>query len=259
MSSLSSSNYSIRDCASLEDFVACINMQREVWQFADVDIMPLRSFVISRNNGGFTLGAFAEGEGRLLGFAHALAAFDEQLRPFYYSQMLAVAPELRNSGIGMKLKLAQRQRALERGLPLMVWTFDPLQSRNAYLNIVKLGGVVRKYKVNYYGNYSSSTLHRGLDTDRLLVEWWVNAPRVNAIAEAAGTAENPPDPIATIEVPFEIEQMKTHDLEEARAWQQKIRTAFVAHLDAGLYCAGFIRGTAERPSQYLFFPDNDPR
>lgn len=253
-----SPTYRLRACVSFEDFVACINMQREVWQFSDLDITPLRSFVITQQNGGFTLGAFAENDGRLLGFAHALAAFDEQRQPFYYSQMLAVAPELRNSGIGVALKLAQRQRALERGIPLMVWTFDPLQSRNAYLNIVKLGGVVRQYKVNYYGNYSTSALHRGLDTDRLLVEWWVNAPRVNAIA-TAGKIENLSDPVATVEVPFDIEQMKTHNLEEARAWQHKIRSAFAEHLAAGLYCAGFARGTAATPSQYLFYPDDEKR
>ena len=130
-----SPTYRLRACVSFEDFVACINMQREVWQFSDLDITPLRSFVITQQNGGFTLGAFAENDGRLLGFAHALAAFDEQRQPFYYSQMLAVAPELRNSGIGVALKLAQRQHALKRGIPLMVWTFDPLQSRNAYRSI----------------------------------------------------------------------------------------------------------------------------
>ena len=140
----------------------------------------------------------------------------------------------------------------------MVWTFDPLQSQNAYLNIVKLGGVVRQYKVSYYGNYSTSALHRGLDTDRLLVEWWVNSPRVNAIA-TAGKIENPPDPVATVEVPFDIEQMKTHNLKEARAWQHSIRRAFAEYLAAGLYCAGFARGTAHKPSQYLFYPDDEKR
>ncbi len=191
----------------------------------------------------------------LLGFAHALAAFDETRTPFYYSQMLAVTPELHNSGIGMKLKFAQRQRALTRGVALMVWTFDPLQSRNAYLNIVKLGGVVRQYKVDYYGNYSTSILHRGLDTDRLLIEWWVNSPQVSAIADNTGKPENPLVSTATIEVPFDIEQMKKHSLEEARKWQHKIRAAFAQHLGAGLYCAGFARGTADTPSQYLFYPD----
>lgn len=257
MSSISSPPYQIRACTSFADFLACLEMQRTVWQFSDLDITPLRSFVITQQNGGFTLGAFAESDGRLLGFAHALAAFDEQQQPYYYSQMLAVAPELQNSGIGMQLKFAQRQWALARGLSLMVWTFDPVQSRNAYLNIVKLGGVVRKYKVNYYGNYSTSALHRGLDTDRVLAEWWLQSPRVS-LAAAAGKVANPPDPVATIEVPWDMEALKAHNLEDARVWQQKIRTAFVQYLQEGLYCAGFVRGTAEMPSQYLFYPDKKP-
>lgn len=239
----------------MEDFAACLNMQREVWQFADLDITPLRSFVITRNSGGFTLGAFDESDGRLLGFAHALAAFDERRQPFFYSHMLAVAPHLQNSGIGVALKFAQRQRALERGVPLMVWTFDPLQSRNAYLNIVKLGAVVRKYKVNYYGNQSTSALHRGLDTDRLLAEWWVGSSRVTAIAEASRKNETQAQAIASVAVPFEIEPIKSRSLDEARIWQLKIRAEFEQHLAAGLYCADFVRGTAEKPSQYLFFKD----
>lgn len=251
----SSPTYQIRDCLSLDEYRACLNIQREVWQFSDIDITPLRSFVITRTGGGFTLGAFAENDGTLLGFAHALPAFDEQRQPYFYSQMLAVSPHLQNAGIGMELKFAQRQRAIERGIPLMVWTFDPLQSRNAYLNIVKLGAVVRKYKTNYYGNESSSVLHRGLDSDRLLAEWWVESPRVRAIAEGAGKVETLAQPVASVEVPFDIEQIKTRDMEEARTWQLTIRAEFEQHLAAGLYCADFVRGNADTPSRYLFFPD----
>src|SRR5262249_1489875 len=130
--------YVIRQCATLEEFEACLQMQRDVWQFSDLDVTPLRSFVIARRGGGFTAGPF-DTTNKLLGFAHAVAAFDERLRPYYYSQMLAVEPRLQNAGIGVKLKLAQRARAFETGVPLFTWTFDPLQSRNAYLNIVKLG------------------------------------------------------------------------------------------------------------------------
>jgi len=250
-----SPTYQIRDCLSLDDFAACINLQREVWQFSDLDITPLRSFVITRNSGGFTLGAFAESDGSLLGFAHALAALDERRQPFFYSHMLAVSPQLQNSGIGVELKFAQRRRALDRGVPLMVWTFDPLQSRNAYLNIVKLGAVVRKYKVNYYGNQSTSALHRGLDTDRLLAEWWVASSRVGTVAEATGKVETPTAVIASVEVPFDIEQIKARSLDEARTWQLKIRAEFEQHLAAGLYCADFVRGNVETPSRYLFFQD----
>jgi predicted GNAT superfamily acetyltransferase len=247
--------YTVRDCVSFEDFAACIAMQRDVWQFSDLDITPLRSFVITRQSGGLTLGAFDDAAGRLLGFAHMLPAFDRALRPYFYSHMLAVDARLRGAGLGVALKFAQRARALERGVPLIVWTFDPLQSRNAHLNIVKLGGVVRSYYVNYYGNASTSALHRGLDTDRVFVEWWLGSERVRTAAEQ-GRASVLTAPAATVAVPPDIEEVKARDLEEARRWQAQIRAAFQEHLAAGLYCAGFERGRQGEPSRYLFFKDN---
>src|SRR6185369_10876244 len=112
-------DYTIRLCTTFEEFTACINLQRAVWQFVDLDITPMRSFIITRHSGGMTYGAFSntgsktgDPSGRLLGFAHALAAFDEELKPYYYSHMLAVEPALQSAGIGAKLKLAQRDHAL---------------------------------------------------------------------------------------------------------------------------------------------------
>lgn len=253
MTSERNPEYTIRDCTSFADFAACIALQRDVWQFSDLDITPMRSFVITKHSGGQTVGAF-EQSGKLLGFAHMLPAFDEQLRPYFYSHMLAVEPEFRNAGLGMKLKLAQRRRALERGVPLIIWTFDPLQSRNAYLNIVKLGGVIRSYRTNYYGNVSTSALHQGLDTDRLFIEWWVGSGRVQSVVEQ-GKLINTTAPESTIEIPFDIEAIKAHNLEEARQWQLKIRSAFQQLLDEGLYCAGFERGKSGEPSKYLFYKD----
>lgn len=226
-------------------------MQKEVWQFADLDITPLRSFVITLHSGGFTLGAFDRAD-KLLGFAHALAAFDEGNRPYYYSHMLAVTESIQNGGIGAKLKLAQRDYALERKVPLLIWTFDPLQSRNAYFNLVKLGGVVRKYEVNYYGNASTSTLHAGLDTDRLVIEWWVGSAHVAQTLAGKGRAG---DPVAVVEVPFDFQPIKDRNLAEARQWQLKIRETFQQHLSEGLYCAGFERGRDGGHSRYLFFKD----
>src|SRR5690349_3433652 len=132
--------YIIRECVTFEEFTACLNLQREVWQFVDLDITPMRSFIITRHSGGMTYGAF-DRTGRLVGFAHALAAIDEGLKPYYYSHMLAVEPSLQSAGSGAKLKLAQRDHALSTGIPFIKWTFDTLQSRNAHLNINKLGGV----------------------------------------------------------------------------------------------------------------------
>jgi predicted GNAT superfamily acetyltransferase len=246
-------DFAVRDCVSLDDFAACVSMQREVWQFADLDITPVRSFVITRQSGGRTTGAF-DAAGRLLGFSHMIPAWDDRLRPYYYSHMLAVAPGTRDAGVGAALKLAQRRRAIERGVPLIVWTFDPLQSRNAHLNLVKLGGVVRNYYANYYGNESTSALHRGLDTDRLFVEWWVGSTRVKEAVEGGGV-RRPDTAVAAVEVPFDIEEVKARDMAEAREWQAKIRAAFQQHLAAGLYCAGFERGRQSEPSRYLFFAD----
>ncbi len=255
MNSPQSPAYTIRPCQDFEEFAACVTLQREVWQFSDLDVTPVRALVVNQNSGGFTLGAFNKEDSGLLGFAHALPAFDTKLQPYYYSQMLAISPALQNSGIGMRLKLAQREYALQRGIKLMVWTFDPLQSRNAYLNLIKLGGVVRKYYANYYGHHSTSVLHRGLDTDRLLLEWWLNTPHVQAVARGKDRMHKENDPVTVVEVPFDIEQIKTRNIEEAQQWQAKIRAAFQQHLASGLYCAGFVRGDSTTPSKYLFFRD----
>jgi len=244
--------YAVRECTTFEEFAACIEMQRLVWEFEDLDVTPPRSFIVTRKGGGFTYGAFDEA-GRMIGFSLALPAFDEKLRPYYYSQMLAVLPELRDAGIGMKLKLAQRDHALRTGLPLITWTFDPLQSRNAHLNIVKLGCVVRRYFANYYGHGSTSALHRGLDTDRLFPEWWVRSDRVS---ESLAGKRRTDKPEAIVEVPRDIDTIKTRDLAEARSWQSQIRQAFLSHFAEGLYCAGFEADPQGGNSRYLFYKDD---
>ena len=243
--------YAIRQCEKLEEFEACVQMQRDVWEYSDLDMTPLRSYVVARYSGGFTLGAFDQSN-RLLGMAHALPAFDEKLRPYYYSQMLAVEPRLQNAGIGVKLKLAQRDHAVKTGVPLMTWTFDPLQSRNAYLNIVKLGGVVRRYCANFYGANSTSVFHRGMDTDRLFIEWWVRSPRVADALEGVRRADKPE---AVVEVPRDIGAIKRRDMDEARRWQSQIREGFQKCLNDGLYCAGF-EADPKTNSRYLFFRDH---
>ncbi|MFN7927632.1 MAG: hypothetical protein U0Y68_06745 [Blastocatellia bacterium] len=147
---------------------------------------------------------------------------------------------------------------LNGGLPLMVWTFDPVQSRNAYLNIVKLGAVVRKYKVNYYGNYSTSTLHRGLDTDRLLARVVAGiAARDVALAETAGKARIRLIPWRRLMCRWIWRPSRRVIWKRRACGKKNIRTRFVQYLQDGLYCAGFVRGTADVPSQYLFYPDQE--
>ena len=244
--------YEIRLCESVGEFASCVEMQRIVWQFSEVDLTPVRSFVITAHSGGFTYGAFSTEDDQLLGFAHALPAFDRNNRPYIYSHMLAVLPEWQDAGIGLKLKLTQRDHARVSNLTPVKWTFDPLQSRNAYLNVVKLGGVVRQYFPNYYGNQSTSSLHRGLDTDRLFVEWWVQSQHV---ANALVGQVRPDDAVAAVEIPYDIEAMKKRNMDAARAWQLKARAGFNKCLSDGLYCAGFEPGRDGGNSRYLFYPD----
>jgi predicted GNAT superfamily acetyltransferase len=246
--------YTVRECSTIEDFRACIRMQRETWEFADADTTPLRAFFIARHNGGITLGAFDE-TGRLLGFSHTLPAFDLSNRPYYYSQMAAVDSRMQNTGIGFHLKLAQRDFAMSRGIPLIRWTFDPLQSRNAYLNIVKLGGVIRTYCVNHYGNVNTSTVDRGLDTDRLFLEWWVGSERVT---EALAGRRRRETPVAAVPIRAELQKIASQDMSEERRRQLEVRGAFQRHLADGLYCADFERGLEGAPSRYLFFKDHRP-
>jgi predicted GNAT superfamily acetyltransferase len=224
-------------------------LQRRIWRFADRELMPPRAFVIARRNGGATLGAF-EADGRLLGFSHLVPAIDGDNRPYYYSQMTAVDKGLQNAGIGLQLKLAQRDMALKRGITLITWTFDPLQSRNAHFNLAKLGGVVRTYYVNYYGK-STSELDRGLDTDRLFLEWWLQSEHV---ARALAGQRRDEAPAASIEIPAEIPGGTSPDKSEERQLQLSVRDGFQRQLAAGLYCAGFERGQAAI-SRYLFFKD----
>lgn len=241
----------IRECTTLEDFGQCIEMQREVWQFSDLDITPFRSFIVTRKSGGFTYGAF-DSDGRMIGFSLALPGIDNMLKPYYYSQMLAVLPEYRDTGIGVRLKLAQREHALRAGIDLITWTFDPLQSRNAYLNIVKLGCVIRHYLVNYYGQVSSSVLHRGLETDRLFPEWWVGSARVG---EALAGRRTVSAPQAVVEIPRNIDELKGRDMDEARAWQLRVRESFMRCISEGLYAAGFEADPGGGNSRYLFYRD----
>jgi len=245
--------FTIRPCTDKSEFLECIELQREVWQFSDLDVMPLRAFVINQHSGGITLGAF-DVEGRMIGFSHALPAFDRDFKPFYYSHMLAVTSGWRDAGVGWQLKLSQREHALRGGVSLIKWTFDPLQSRNAYLNIHKLGGLVREYHVNYYGNSSTSTLHRGLDTDRLFVEWWLSSVRVRRALgdEVSDRESSPSEPAGYVTIPRDIERLKGGDMASVREIQLRVREGFNGYIQRGHCCAGF-EAPPGGESRYLFY------
>lgn len=164
----------IREVDSFEAIDACVDLQRMVWQVSDRDLMPRRNMVVTRATGGYVLGAW-DGK-RLIGFALAVAGIRDG-RPYWHSHMLAVAPEYRNRGIAARLKWAQRDAALARGLERIEWTFDPFQVKNAHFNIEKLGAIVRRYTPDFYG-VSGSPLDASRPTDRLHAEWWLRSQRV---------------------------------------------------------------------------------
>ena len=239
----------IRKCEALGEMQACFALQKEVWKFADADLIPVRMFVVAAKIGGQVIGAFLQrndkrnddrdGEGELIGFALAIPGMRNGYC-YLHSQMLAVRQQYRNGGLGRRMKLYQREEALARGFELMEWTFDPLEIKNAYLNIEKLGAIARRYNVNQYG-ITSSPLQGGLPTDRLVAEWWMKSKRVEAVLADAPRAEF--ECRARIEVPAEIYEWKSAATtrKQALAVQDRNREQFRRAFAEGLSVLGYER------------------
>ena len=171
-----STDITIRHLHSLDDFHRCVQIAREVWADAELDTEPHVTYVIADHTGGQVLGAFDGAQ--MVGFTKAFVGLHDKT-PYLHSHMAAVLPTHRDRRIGRQLKLAQREDALRRGMRLIEWTFDPLETKNAHFNINRLGAISRRYIPNFYG-ITTSPLHRGMPTDRLLVEWHLDSPRVVA-------------------------------------------------------------------------------
>ena len=226
----------IRPLTQHSEFQDAVDLQQKIWGFADTDLLPVRLFVVATKVGGQALGAFDAG--RLIGFCLAIPGLKPGGQYYLHSHMLGVLPEYRNAGVGRMLKLEQRTDALARGIDLIEWTFDPLELKNAYLNIERLGAIVRRYLPNQYGT-TSSHLHGGLPTDRLVAEWWVASPRAAAII--SGAAFQRPLAQARIAVPVEISELRTSDPPRAREIQMETGEQFKRHFAAGLAVIGFER------------------
>lgn len=233
----------LRACEGLDELAACVQLQIDTWGYNDGDVIPRRLFIVAKRIGGQVVGAFDPGQ-RLIGFAMALPGVKAAhgpatpALPYLHSHMLAVRPEFRNAGIGRRLKLWQRNEALGRGIGLMEWTFDPLEIKNAYLNIHRLGVVVRSYSPNFYG-VSSSRLQAGLPSDRLHAEWWMESDRVKAIL--SGAPYTPPQTQETIMVPKALAAWKAsaEGVPRAQSVQSENRDRFLAVFARGLAVTGF--------------------
>jgi predicted GNAT superfamily acetyltransferase len=255
----------IRPLATFAEREECVKLQEAIWGNGFVDSVPSSILMIAQETGGVASGAF-RGD-RLIGFVFGITGIRDGRR-IHWSDMLAVLPEYRDQGLGHRLKLHQRELLLGHGVERVLWTFDPLVARNAFLNLRRLGAVARTYKRDLYGR-STSPLHAGIGTDRLLAEWWIGSPRVRqslagerpAPRGLGGVLLNPPGTAADrarpgeelreprgdallIAVPADIQELKTHAPDLALAWRENVRAAFEAAFAAGYQAVDMLRGDA---------------
>ena len=260
----------IRDIKELPELRAVEELQKQIWGCSDLEVLPSLALIPIIEVGGVLLGAFDQSE--LVGFVLGFPGIEEG-RLILHSDMLAVKPEYRSHGLGYRLKLAQRAKALEKGIDTITWTFDPLQSLNAHLNFGRLGVISNRYKVNYYGQ-TSSFLHR-TGTDRLWVTWLLNSERVrkklaggvatNLAREIEGAAtvlavSDSGEPVLkketgkdniVIEIPGNINEVMLDQGELAVRWREASRQAFLSVLDVGYTMVDFYRSEQDsRPVGY---------
>jgi predicted GNAT superfamily acetyltransferase len=226
----------IRLCHDLDEMRACVALQKEVWNFSDADLVPLRMFVVADKIGGQIIAAFDSGE--VVGFGLSIPGYRDG-RSYLHSHMLAVRQNYRNAGLGRRIKLLQRDDALVRGFELIEWTFDPLEIKNGYLNIERLGAIARRYNINQYG-ITSSPLQGGLPTDRLVAEWWLKSKRVENILKAN---KSPFKPVKAISIPSQIYEWKAtpSTRERAKEVQDRTRDEFLKAFADELAVLGYER------------------
>lgn len=271
----------VREVSSIAEFHDVEDIQREAWQFSDLDVVPAATLIATGHAGGILLGAFDDQ--RMIGFVYGFPAFEDG-HASIHSHMLAVRPEYRNFQAGFYLKLAQREATLEKGIGEITWTYDPLQTLNAHLNFGKLGVRARRYFVNFYGEETSSPLHQGFGTDRLWVSWPLNSDHVkqrigqeeytirpgSALSDVAHGA---PDSTLVyregdrphsrdfsealsshtcfIEIPHGINQLKERDPSIGRVWREATRAAFLAALENEFIVEDFAR-SLDNPQRWFY-------
>ena len=285
----------IRPLTSAEDFHACEELQRVIWPGSELEIAPLHILKTVAVNGGLVLGAFADG--RMIGFVFGFLGTDDAspdrpalARLKHCSHMAGVLPAYRDRQVGYQLKLAQREHVLRQGVRLITWTYDPLESRNARLNIARLGAVCRTYLRDVYGAMPDA-LNAGLPSDRFQVEWWVTSARVKerlfgergplalthfteagapilnpTTVNKAGLpqpSDQPPPPAgftALLEIPANFQAIKSADMDLARAWRRHTRDLFEAAFAAGFLVTDFFHETfPDRPRSFYALSQGDAR
>jgi predicted GNAT superfamily acetyltransferase len=275
MSDRGSPDIIIRPLASQEDFRRCVDLQYEIWGEGFGECAPPSLLLAVQEVGGIAAGAF-DAHGRLLGFVFGISGLRDG-RPAHWSDMLAVREEARGSGLGIRLKAYQRERLLELGIGVAFWSYDPLEARNAHININRLGARPIEYVRDMYGDVTGSRLHAGLGTDRFVVEWELRDPRVeSALADRSspepGNLEDAPivnvamesdGAIVPVErelpdharvrvaIPHDIQRVKADSIDRARSWRSSTRRTFLHYLDHGYAVVGFVAGPPSSHPAYL--------
>lgn len=239
----------IRQLFSLDEFQEVLHLQKTIWGFADIELLPLRFLVVVSKVGGHVFGAYDGPE--MVGFCFAIPGVKTGGRPYLHSHMLGVLPPYHNSGIGRRLKLTQREEALSRGITLIEWTFDPLEIKNAFFNVERLGAVVRRYSQNQYG-VTASPLHGGLPTDRCIAEWYLDSPRVESVLAGKGLPHSPN--AERIAFPSDIAKIRAEDPDRARDLQRTNGEKFIDAFARGLAVTGFDRSDSH--GTYVLEPYN---
>ncbi len=228
--------FTIRPCRSIEEYKACAALQKRIWGHAWREVYPARLFVVIHGMGGQVLGAFAPHHG-LIGFVASMPAWHGERR-YFHSLIMGVLPEFQNQGMAKALKWEQRLHALQLGIDCVQWTFDPLRTKNAFLNIERLGAVVRRYQPDYYGNIDSRS-QRGLPSDRLICEWWLKSSRVRRAMEGARPRAKSTPPEARVTLPADDRTQAGPNLQKARETQLKIRRQLSGYFRRGYAITGF--------------------
>ena len=216
-----------------QEMSVCVELQQRIWGYALLDTVPDQIFIVAKKTGGQVMTAY-EGD-TPVGFALAFAAMRDGLT-YLHSHMVGVVEGYQNRGVGRLLKLAQREDALERGINLIEWTFDPLQLKNAHFNIERLGAIVRHYISNLYGR-TTSPLHAGLPTDRLVAEWWLRSQRVEDVL--GGKARPTGSDCQQIAIPADIRRICRDEPLTAEKIQRDVREQFLANIAEGRAAVGF--------------------
>ena len=268
--------FTVRELTTLEDCRAVAALEREVWGYTDAeDVVPPPVLIVSVKRGGIRLGGF-DAAGAMKGFVYSIPAVKNG-RLTQWSHMLGVTRDARNGGLGLRLKLAQRDRARQMGIDLIEWTFDPLQTVNAFLNFVRLGVVVEEYEENIYGD-SSSPLHQGSPTDRFVAEWHITAPHVERRITAAGLIARdqsvasapivnpsiPGTPLRPgtanlsiserrmlVEIPAGFTEMQAADPPLAHDWRLSTRSIFQHYFRRGYRAVDFFHAPQAARGHYL--------